>query len=79
MVTGGDIMADGTIRHPGEGLAALLCAAWWPGGGGPGRLGVAYAVRSWPGSVLSALANAALYCRTPALSACWLALTNCCS
>src|SRR6516165_10638323 len=37
MVTGGDIMADGTIRHPGEGLAALLCAAWWPGGGGPCR------------------------------------------
>ena len=42
-------------------------------------MAVADAVRSRAGIVLSALAKAALYSRAPASSACWLALTNCCS
>lgn len=50
-----------------------------PGLRGPGRFGLADAVRSSAGSLLSSLAYAALYCRTAALSACWLVVTNCCS
>ena len=51
--------------------------------GAPGRLrskgcpGVVDVARSSAGSLLSSVANAALYSRIPALSACWLALTNC--
>src|SRR5215831_8643827 len=70
---------DGRQEWLGEGLAVPPFPPWWPGRVGPSRLGVADVVRSRAGSVLSALANAALYSRTPALSACWLAVTNCCS